>query len=213
MKKSVLTLMLFMFSTFLFSIDKSSSPYDSFMGMKWGMNAKDFKEVFENRFDFKLQEYPEGFWFDGLVLGEIGDISPSLEFITKEDGIKWKEKNYSEFYFENVILVISSNEFEPLLDILKEKYGEPKSIKEYPILITIESQTKQSNSTWGNIFRSGFRFSSSSGVTSEQIQAVQKTVKWEKGDRRISLTHYLDGNGNVSILVFDRNDKKGSDIL
>jgi hypothetical protein len=195
------------------------NPFDSFMGMKWGMNAEKLETLFEEKYEYELEKYSQGFFFEGLQLGSVSVLTTSLGFKTAageaseetEEEIKFKKSNYSQFRFSFVFLDFDTNEFELMLNILKEKYGEPKSIKEYKILVTISSETEYS------VENAFVKRQIATGETSSEFEVIQKDVMWEGNGRGILLSRFDPEDGTLGKVHFYKIDKdklkKAGDIL
>lgn len=210
-----------MFSIISLSTDQQNkvpqNPFDSFMGMKWGMSAEEIKNLFEEKYDYELKTYSQGFYFKGLELGSIRILTTSLWFkkVTNENGnetkMKFAKSNYSQFLFSFAFLDFDTNKFELMLDILKEKYGEPKNYKEYKTFITFKSETEYSVE---NIF---VKKRIATGKTSSQVEVIQKEVFWEDNGRGIILYRFKPEDGALGNVCFTEIDKgklkKAADIL
>jgi hypothetical protein len=146
MKKIILILMMVIFSFVLFSV-KESNPFASFMGVKWGTNALEFKTNFKN----KTTPFAEGFFIDNLVLGTI--TIGKIQFIFKNAGpeknIRFEEKNYRQFVFDKVMMFSTPEQFEVLLDIFTIKHGAPTQANEGEIENETGAGFKQSEAFWG----------------------------------------------------------------
>jgi len=216
MKKAILCLMLLIFSMILFSVNEPN-PFDSFLGVKWGWSAPVAKgelerggykvKSLERWGGFSLSYYElniqYGFYIKDMELGDLIIGSVMFGFEPSEDGIKWKEKNYPKFEFCNVVMCIQSNQFEPMLEILKAKYGKPKNSKEYQQQ-TLVYQDHERQSIW-------------EGKKEVKTQVLQHEVTWVNENRMIVLYKYSTKNADRGFVMFDKIDedktKEAADIL
>jgi len=129
-------------------ISTEENPFDSFMGMKWGINAAEFKANFK----YKVRSYSEGFVLDNFPLGSLVIKSIGFTFINigPVKNMKFKEKNYSQFSFSKVFMLTTPDQFESLLEIFTKKYGKPIKSKDSKIQNRMGAEFSQSIVYWEN---------------------------------------------------------------
>lgn len=220
MKKLTIIILMLVMTSFVFATVEN--PFDSFMGMKWGINAAEFNEKYE--YEVKSIGFGgwlgygvrgvindnglnilEGFYIKNLELGNLVTEVIMFGFEPLENELKWKEKNFTKFKFSNAIIMISSNDFESMLKILKVKYGEPKNSKEYQQQIPIFQDKEHNYRWWENHEKMVI------------TQMLQHEVTWENGNRTIKLYNYSHRNGEIGFVMFDKidedNTKAAADVL
>jgi hypothetical protein len=210
-----------MCSIFLMSAEEN--PFDSILGMKWGINAREIAEKLFKKYEIEeigsggvlgalfglsirdmIDVYrlnmKDGFYFHNLKLGSlyVGLVLIGSEPTQKD--LKWKESNFDKFKFSNVIFVINSNEFEGMLDILKIKYGTPTDSKEYIEQIPVyqEKEIRSKNSSFRKIIMTSM---------------TQQEVMWKHNDRIIILQKYSEDDAQIGFVFFDKIDNNSNIVI
>lgn len=145
-------------------LQEQENPFNSFMGMKWNTDAAQFKSNFryKDRMDEWAGDHIGGFYLTNFKLGDLIVEDIRFEFKPDSQYFQFRKDNYAQFKLKYVMMTINPKQFEPLYDILKVKYGEPKENK--------ESEIQN---------RMGAKF-------------IQEKAYWEHGDRAILLQRYDD---------------------
>lgn len=98
----------------------------SFMGAKWGVSIKDFKETFKHKDKISLGI---GAWPNyTLRFFKLGEIKVTVMFLFYTKGnkrMKVTDENGHELLLRDVEITITPNQYESLLSILTAKYGKP----------------------------------------------------------------------------------------
>jgi len=154
-------------------------PMASFMGWKWGIDARYVAYSFDNKKyekillkkGFKIENYPLG----AFDLKEIGFIFED-KYGQERDFVN---TNYPSLLLDAVVIKFTPNKFEDMYDILKIKYGDPTADVES----NIQSMT---------------------GVT--LLQKIPIWLDLEIG-RQIVLTKYSDNimEGAITFCKYDPN--------
>jgi hypothetical protein len=162
LNKKLLSLMMVMFSFMLFA-EEEPNPFDSFMGMKWGTNAKDYESNFKYPIDSRMAFKDDGvFILTNLKLGTVTIEKVYLLFKKTENNkdLIFFWTNYNLYFFYQVNMNFEPSQFDSILDIFTIKYGTPNKVE----------NTKIQN-------RMGAEF-------------LQTIAYWENGDRTIILYRY-----------------------
>jgi hypothetical protein len=186
MKKIVLSLMIVILSVLLFAVEEQS-PFDSFMGMKWGTNATEFKKTFQYKIIPMVTTHYNVFVLNNLQLGTMN--IKRIFFCFKKTGdnkdLEFKEKNYNQFYFYGVEMSTTPDQFDGLLDVFTKKYGKPLTLKNSKILNRMGVEFLQSIAYWENGDRtiSLYRYGSQidrGNATFTSKEEINKTIDKEK---------------------------------
>ncbi|MCP4216479.1 MAG: hypothetical protein GY765_17645 [bacterium] len=126
MKKFIIGVFIFALLAHIASAGENENSMASFMGQKWGVDAK----VFKRTFIYKKKLVTRGGGAFDLVDFKIGDVSTDyirFNFVPKIKGkkLRFKKKHFAKFYLDSVKIRLHHYSFPYLVNIFKVKYGKP----------------------------------------------------------------------------------------
>jgi hypothetical protein len=145
--KKILLLSLILISVHSFSQVKEN-PFNSIMGMKWGINVAEFKKSFQ--YPLQVFAYKNELFFENFELGDLTIDTVTFVFNSKVRGLEFSEANFERFFLSSAYMDIVPDQFDSLLDIFKTKYGSPLNIKNSTLQNRMGAKFAQTEVMWEN---------------------------------------------------------------
>ena len=109
-------------------------PMASFMDAKWGMTAADFAQNFEYKDSLKLERNANFYYLTNFKLGDLTLKKIKFKFVSKgSQDLKLSNRTQDSFILTEVLIFMTPEQFETLLQIFKVKYGEPTKYDEFNV--------------------------------------------------------------------------------
>ena len=149
MKRIILISVLLIFVVGGLNLPAEESPMASFMGVKWNMSIKDFRETFKykDQISLGIGDWPNY----TLRRFQLGDIKVTIMFMFYTEGnerMKVTPDTENKLVLRDVMITIFPEQFDSLKMILTEKYGEPTEYKETEVTNKLGAKFMQKEAIW-----------------------------------------------------------------
>lgn len=121
----------------------------AFMDMKWGTDAKTFKEAF--KYNDSLSMSGKLFYITGLPLTDTASFGfTAFGFVNPTDAVtrKIKKKQMMNWFLDHVVIDIDPDDFDELLSLFKKKYGKPTAYAESELKHSLGAVFTQKRAFW-----------------------------------------------------------------
>ena len=137
------------FSSFVQGQGAEENPMATFMGVKWGITATNFEQNFP--YQSQLKKDDEFFYLNDFDLGDLVIYKIRFKFqgLSGAD-VKFNKKNFDSLYLTEAFMFIKPDQFEPLFEIFKVKYGEPQKFDEFETRDSTGNKFIQKVARWEN---------------------------------------------------------------
>lgn len=154
MKKSFVWIVIafFSFSMNMAGEEKSEvniEAMNSFMDIKWGTDAKTFKESFMPGDQISLSG--KLFYMSGYRLTDTASFGfTAFGFENPTDAVtrKIKKKQMKNWFFKTVVITIDPDDFDEIFSIFNKKYGKPTLYGESDLKHSLGAVFKQKMALW-----------------------------------------------------------------
>jgi hypothetical protein len=142
----ILTL-LYLFTAVVFSAPPED-PLSSFLGVKWGISAKEFTTTFQFKDKLDKERGMPGFDLRFFKMGD-GFGTLTFRFKTKDNSnLEFDEANFDKFFLYRVHVLMESTHFNSVLQFFTGIYGKPTNFKETAVQNKLGGTFKQIEADW-----------------------------------------------------------------
>ena len=171
-KVGFVLLMLGLLSTPVFLLSSpAEDSLSSFLGVKWGISAKEFTTNFEFKSKIDKEIGMPGFDLRFFKMGN-GTGTLTFRFKTIDNSkLEFTESNFDKYFLDKVYVLMESKDFDNVLSFFKGIYGEPTNYKETPIQNKLGTTFVQKEADW----------ISTESKRKVHIQRFNETIQWGSG--------------------------------
>ncbi|NIM14094.1 MAG: hypothetical protein GTO45_18785 [Candidatus Aminicenantes bacterium] len=149
-----LVCLLFSFNLIAFAQEQQPAgdhPMASFMDAKWGITAADFTQNFKYKDGLKLERNANFYYLKNFKLGELTLKKIKFKFVSKgSKDLQLSKRTHDSFILTEVLIFMTPEQFETLLQIFKVKYGEPTKYDEFDVRDHTGKSFLQKVARWEN---------------------------------------------------------------